>query len=375
MQFAKVFVERGVRDHPQTAKILTALGSPPLHLLDKIEDVFGRAYKPYLQKRTTLNLFIGRKEGNLLKKTPAAYGASKRQRVLRSELESERNKPEERSDELSEERLQGARKRQKVQRAHYFFYHSYNCIFECEYCYLQGYFSSPDLVFFVNHDEICADIESICLSESQNEFWFHAGEFSDSLALSHITQDLPIYWETFSRLDNGYLELRTKSANIKEVLHLPPLANIVVSFSLSPKNRVREFEHKTSSLRLRLQAIKKLTECGYRIGIHFDPIIYSEHIEDEYRPLLCSLRECIDLEQLAYLSLGVVRFSKEVFRAVQKNYPCSRLLGENFMTGTDDKVSYFRPKRLFVLNRVQELCLETGIPAAKIYFCMEESVA
>ena len=28
---------------------------------------------------------------------------------------------------------------------HYYFIHSYNCLYECDYCYLQGYFHSPDL--------------------------------------------------------------------------------------------------------------------------------------------------------------------------------------------------------------------------------------
>ncbi len=332
--FHKVFVEQAVRTHPQTQKVLTALGNPPLHLLDSIDDVFGRAIKPYLQKRTTLNLFIGRKQGQLVKSTPPAYGTDTGR--------------------------------------HYFFYNSFNCVFECEYCYLQGYFNSPDLVFFVNHDEICAEIKNICAAAPEQEHWFHGGEFSDSLALSHITQDLPFYWETFATLGNGFLELRTKAVNIKELLRLPPLANIVISFSLSPQTQVATFEHKTPSLRLRLNAISKLAAHGYRIGIHLDPIIYCPDIVAAYRPLLQAVRERLSDAQLAYLSLGVVRFSREVFQRVKKNYPNSPLLAENFSCRSDGKVSYFRPQRLAILQQMRALCLEVGIPAASVYFCMEE---
>ena len=333
-RFRRVFVERAVRTHPQTEKILTALGTPPLSLIDRVEDVFGRAVKPYLQKRTTLDLFIGRKRGQLVKATPPAYGADTGQ--------------------------------------HYFFYNSFNCVFECEYCYLQGYFNSPDLVFFVNHDEVCAAIESICHAAPVQQHWFHGGEFSDSLALSHITRDLPYYWQTFGGLQNGFLELRTKAVNIRELLRLPPLTNIVISFSLAPASQVNSFEHGTPSLRLRLNAISKLAAAGYRIGIHLDPIIYRPRIVEQYRPLLQAVRERLNDTQLAYLSLGVVRFSRAVLSRVKKNYPTSPLLAENFSCRRDGKVSYFRPQRLHLLQQMRTLCCEVGIPASCVYFCMEE---
>lgn len=334
--FHRVFVERAVQTHPQTRKVLAALGNPPLRLLDSIDAVFGRAVKPYLHKRTTLNLFIGRKQGQLVKSTPPAYGTSTGR--------------------------------------HYFFYNSFNCVFECEYCYLQGYFNSPDLVVFVNHDEICAAIKNICNAAPEQEHWFHGGEFSDSLALSHITQELPYYWETFATLSNGCLELRTKAVNIKPLLRLPPLTNIVISFSLSPQTQVATFEHKTPSLRLRLNAISRLAAHGYRIGVHLDPIIYCPDIGAAYRPLLQAVRERLSDAQLAYLSLGVVRFTREVLQRVKKNYPRSPLLAENFSCRRDGKVSYFRPQRLAMLQQLHALCLASGIPAASVYFCMEDEL-
>lgn len=332
--FHKIFVERAVQTHPQTQKILTALGNPPWQLLDRIDDVFGRAVKPYLQKRTDLNLFIARKQGQLVKETPPAYGANTGR--------------------------------------HYFFYNSFNCIFECEYCYLQGYFNSPDIVFFVNHDEICAAIEKICHAAPAQTHWFHGGEFSDSLALIHITQELPFYWHSFAKLRNGFLELRSKAVNIKALLRLPPHNNIVISFSLAPAAQITTFEHKTPSLRLRLKAIERLAAHGYRIGIHLDPVIYRPQLIASYRPLLQTVRATLDDTQLAYLSLGVVRFSRSVLARVKKNYPNSSLLSENFTCRQDGKVSYFRPQRLFILQKLRTLCTEVGIPARCIYFCMEE---
>ena len=98
--FNTVFVEK---DQYQSAQeLLSKIKYRDLKVIDKIEDIWGRVKKPYLQKRTTLNLFIGRKKGQLLKEAPSAYGV-------------------------------GSEK-------HFYYIHAYNCIYECEYCYLHFYF-------------------------------------------------------------------------------------------------------------------------------------------------------------------------------------------------------------------------------------------
>ena len=181
--FNTVFVEKDQYQNAQ--ELLSKIKYRDLKVIDKIEDIWGRVKKPYLQKRTTLNLFIGRKKGQLLKEAPSAYGV-------------------------------GSEK-------HFYYIHAYNCIYECEYCYLQGYFNSPDIVLFINHQEILNEIERTI--EQYPDAWFHSGEFSDSLALSHITCELPGYHKLFERYPNAKLEIRTKSVNLKEILNLSPLPN------------------------------------------------------------------------------------------------------------------------------------------------------
>lgn len=331
--FKRIFIEKEVTNNPRTLEILRKLGKSEFEIIEKVEDVFGAVKKPYLQKRDNLNLFIGRKRGNLVKEAPDAYGLS--------------GEP------------------------HFYFIHAYNCIYECQYCYLQGYFNSPDLVFFINHEEIGMEIEKrIC--ETDNGIWFHAGEFSDSLALSHISGELPFYFDLFKKYPQANLELRTKSVNISEVLKLSPLPNIVISLSLSPQRAIAEFDLKTPSLKHRLSALSKLYQAGHPVGIHFDPIIYKEDFEFEYEDLIDRLNEAIPLNQIKYISLGVVRFTKNVFHQIKKNYPDSSLLAENFTTSFDNKVRYLRPQRLWILNTLKEKLLNKGVDEGKIYLCMEK---
>lgn len=338
MMFEKIFIEEHLENHPKVLEIKARFQNSEFKLIKKVEDVFGRVKKPYLQKRTNLNLFIGEKKGQLVKPAPPAYGLS--------------GEP------------------------HYYFVHAYNCIYECNYCYLQGYFQSPDIVIFLNHQEIGDEIKRLAEEHARNhpgeKIWFHAGEYSDSLALTHLTGELPHYFELFKNLPNAYLELRTKSVNIKELVKLEPSENIVVSFSLAPEHRTKMNDLKTPGLKARLEAIRELNELGHPIGIHFDPIIYDEKLEQSYTELIHSLSVVLPPEKIRYISIGVVRFTKNVYHQVMKNYPESDFLVDDFVKSFDNKIRYNRPTRMWILGKVKSLLVEAGIPVEKIYECMED---
>lgn len=338
MMFEKIFIEEHLENHPKVLEIKARFQNSEFKLIKKVEDVFGRVKKPYLQKRTNLNLFIGEKKGQLVKPAPPAYGLS--------------GEP------------------------HYYFVHAYNCIYECNYCYLQGYFQSPDIVIFLNHQEIGDEIKRLAEEHARNhpgeKIWFHAGEYSDSLALTHLTGELPHYFELFKNLPNAYLELRTKSVNIKELVKLEPSENIVVSFSLAPEHRTKMNDLKTPGLKARLEAIRELNELGHPIGIHFDPIIYDEKLEQSYTELIHSLSVVLPPEKIRYISIGVVRFTKNVYHQVMKNYPESDFLVDDFVKSFDNKIRYNRPTRMWILGKVKSLLVEAGVPVEKIYECMED---
>ncbi len=337
--FEVIYIEKQLLDHPRVLAILAKYPNSEVKKIEKIEDVFGRVKKPYLQKRTNLNLFLGEKKGQLVKLAPPAYGLS--------------GEP------------------------HYYFVHAYNCIYECNYCYLQGYFHSPDIVLYLNHEEIALEISRVAsLFHSQKpsqKIWFHAGEYSDSLALTSLSGELSHYFKLFKELPNCNLELRTKSINIKELLKEAPLENIITSFSLSPAHRIKLNDLKTPPLKSRLEAIKQLHLSGFPIGIHFDPIIYDDQFIESYEELADQLIEALPAESICYISLGVVRFTKEVFQKVQKHYPDSDILAQEFIRSFDNKIRYNRPMRLWMLGKIKQQLIDRGVPEERIYLCMEDS--
>lgn len=333
--FEVIYLENSLNNHPKAIEILSKYPNSEIKRVEKIEDVFGRVKKPYLQKRTNLNLFLGQKKGQLVREAPPAYGLS--------------GEP------------------------HYYFVHAYNCIYECNYCYLQGYFHSPDIVLYLNHEEIATEIKRVAAEHNGKTVWFHAGEYSDSLALTSLSGELQHYFKLFAELPQCKLELRTKSVNIKELVKEKALENIITSFSLSPAHRIKSNDLKTPPLKSRLEAISTLDRLGFPIAIHFDPIIYDDSFVESYESLADLLLEHISPDKIRYISLGVVRFTKEVYQKIQKNYPDSDLLAQDFVRSFDNKIRYSRPMRLWMLDKVKSLLVNRGIPAERIYLCMEDS--
>jgi len=332
--FNQIFVEQEFSNHPILDKIKNLSPKATFKPIDRYDNYFGKVKKPYLEKRNNLNLYVARKRGALVKEAPDAYG------------------------------LEGD--------PHYYFIHAYNCIYECEYCYLQGYFNSPDIVLFLNHEEIGNEIKNIIKQTPKDQTpWFHAGEFSDSLALTHITDEVAYLYNLFRSQPNAKLEFRTKSVNIRALEKEKASPNNIVSFSLSPSKVSKSFDLKTPSTSARLKAIKKLHELGHPIGIHLDPIIYTENIFEDYKSLMDQLQESIPISQIEYLSIGVVRFTKDVFRQLEQNYPNSSLLAQEFSKSFDSKIRYSKPMRNWILSSVKETCVNSGLDASKIYLCME----
>jgi len=329
--FKKVFIENNLKDSRAVKNILEKIKFKEIVYLNQYDDVFEKVKKPYLQKRDNLNLFLANKRGELVKEAPDAYGL-------------------------------GGEK-------HFYFIHSLNCIYECEYCYLQGYFNSPDLVWFLNHDEI---IKSINFFAKENPgSWFHAGEFSDSLALSHFTNEIPLYHTYFKNNPEVKLELRTKSSNLKALEKLAPLENFFITFSLSPEKTAKLIDKKASPLKNRLNTIEKLYHQGHRIGIHLDPIILLEDWKDSYEELIRQLSEHIPLKDISFISIGVVRFTKDVLHSFTLNYPESSIKTSSFIKSFDNKFRYPRPIRNNALRFVRQLLNHYGANDSKIYECME----
>jgi len=332
MRIDTLFLDEAVEGDSYAERILKQLEPQKIIRFTEFNSIFqGREY---LAKRTLTNVVVTKKHGELIKEAPRAYGYGSHER-------------------------------------HFYHIHAYNCVYECHYCFLQGYFKSPDLVFFVNHDEILQAITEKLIAHPRERLWLHSGEFSDSLALSHISGELPFYFDYFRKHPNAFLELRTKSSNLSVLRREKPSQNIIVSFSLSGERQAAEFDALAPSVTKRIDSLKIAMTLGYRGAIHFDPLIYANNWKDDFENTVNYLCSRINPSEIVYVSLGVVRFSKAVFQAIKVHYPESNLLARHYIVGEDQKVRYVKPFRMAVLEAAKEILKKHGFSEEQIYFCME----
>ena len=137
----------------------------------------------------------------------------------------------------------------------FYFSHMLNCIYDCNYCFLQGMFNSAYFVIFINFEDFNSEIKRI-LSTSNQKTCFFSGYDCDSLAVDKITGFIDFFVKKFKKYENGILEIRSKSTKIDSLLKFSPSTNIIPAFSLNSEKTIAIHERNTPKLQNRLNAIK-----------------------------------------------------------------------------------------------------------------------
>lgn len=245
-----------------------------------------------------------------------------------------------------------------------------NCPMDCSYCILQSYIeNNPYLTIYANIDEIATEASLFFAKQKDKKFRVGTGELSDSLALDHITGFSRKLIEYFAPHKHVSLELKTKTVNIDHLLKLKDVGSTVISWSLNPQNLIDSEENGTAPLRERLNAAKKAIDAGFRVGFHFDPIIYSADWEDNYKEVALQLVDEFPHEKIAWISLGTLRFPKEMKEVATRRFPKSKIFYQELLP-VNGKVRYFRPIREQIYKRMFEWLspLRGNTP---VYLCME----
>ena len=198
------------------------------------------------------------------------------------------------------------------------------------------------------------------------------GEFSDSLMLDHITEYSLSIIEFFNKHKDALFEFKTKSSNVGTVLKAKHSGNIVVSWSLNPQKTIDKNEFFTASLSERLGSAKKCSLAGYKIGFHFDPVIYFKGWEREYERTIDLLFSSIKPGNIAWISIGTFRFKPELKPIIENRFPDNEILDEELLPGYDNKLRYPYGLR-YNMYKFLLSAFERYSKKIPIYLCMEET--
>lgn len=247
-----------------------------------------------------------------------------------------------------------------------------NCPFDCSYCILQGYVNQPSLRVFVNLKENLEKIEATIKQYPEKIFRIGTGEFTDSLALNGLTGWSDILVPFFSFHKNAFLELKTKTDQIDELLNeQESRGQVIVSWSLNGPE-IATFEEKGApSIKKRLIAASKCQEKGYALGFHFDPLIEFEGWEENYLKTIDLMNKYIDPDGILWISLGCLRFMPHLKEIIKKRHPRTKILDGEFIKGFDGKMRYFKPIRIKMYRFIADNLKKWKGDNRGIYLCME----
>ncbi|MGZ4959450.1 MAG: spore photoproduct lyase family protein [Methylomonas sp.] len=252
-------------------------------------------------------------------------------------------------------------------RRNYYFSHMLNCLYDCRYCFLQGMYQSANYVLFVNYEDFQKQIREVCLETPDQDVYFFSGYDCDSLALEPVTGFAESFLPLFAELPNAWLELRTKSTQIRSLLSREAVPRCVVAFSMSPGAVAEKVEARAPSIAKRLEAAAKLQQQGWQIGLRFDPLIYQHNYREVYRELFEQVFSVIDADLLHSVSLGVFRLPEQYFKKIHRLYPDERLFASPLQTAAG-MVSYRAELERAMMADCTDMLLEY-IPQDKFFPC------
>ena len=226
---------------------------------------------------------------------------------------------------------------------------------------------SPELLQLANIE----DFFEVFSAYKRKGMRLGTGEFTDSLALDKITQYSVQLIQFFRKHEEVTFEFKTKSAEIDNLLKQEHGGNIVVSWSLNPQTIIEKNEYFTPSLEERLTAAARCAQAGYKVGFHFDPVIYFFGWQNEYEQLVDKLFQKIDPKQIAWISLGTFRFRPGLKPVIERRFPQNTILDEELIPGYDNKLRYTSAIRYSIYEKMLEMLFKHS-RRLNVYLCMEE---
>ncbi len=326
----KIYVEREALNYNLTDKILKKFPEKEIIIIDKVKEL-KRNWKEYIETIGKNELFLVKESFDVFKPCPCS--------------------------------------KNMVSCGYFIFNLGFGCPFDCSYCYLQHYTNFPGIIFQVNIEEILNKLDIILNKVKSKVLRIGTGEFTDSLAYDDISEYSKYIVPFFAEREH-ILELKTKSTKIGNLLDLNHNNRTVVSWSLNTPYIIEKEELFTPSLEERLKAAKEVIKAGYKVGFHYDPIVFYENWEKDYKETIDKMFDYAK-DNILWISLGTLRFHRDLKVIIERRFPNNVILdGDLFIDNYDKKMRYSSKLREYMLKRIYNY-IKSKDKKVVVYICME----
>ncbi len=244
------------------------------------------------------------------------------------------------------------------------------CNLDCSYCILQGYLNTPLITLYTNLDDMFDELDRTLSRHGKQFYRIGTGELSDSLTFDDFTELSADLVRFFAHRNNAIIELKSKNTHIDHFIDLEHNRRTVVSWSLNAEPIARCEESLAPSIEDRLRAAREVQQAGFWLGFHFDPMIEHEGWKETYRETVDTLFRMVDPAQIAWISLGALRYPPGLDDIIRRRHPDSRIVLGEFVSGVDKKYRYFKPIRIEMFEHMVRWIRQVSGDVF-VYLCME----
>ncbi|MDE0576435.1 MAG: hypothetical protein OSB39_05785 [Opitutales bacterium] len=286
-----IYVEHGATDYATTKRILERFPRSEIIFIDDYKDFFNRRNQNFEAQKLSPKLILAKKKSDYI--------------------------------------YDGSQFVQEGDETDYFYTAlMLNCLYDCSYCYLQGMFSSANLVLFANLDDYFTSVINF-LSErddSHKQILLSISHDCDLLAFEKVS-GVCREWIRFLEDHPGFdIEIRTKSANFSAIQDLTPTDRVLLAWTLSPPIVEERYEKGVPSTRLRLDNALLAASSGWPIRICFDPVIPVDGWREAYSSLVEQTFRKFPMKQLRDVTVGTFRMNGDYFRRMAQARPSEELV-------------------------------------------------
>lgn len=325
LPLSHIYVEKDIKDNPLTEFILNKYHKANVIEINHYKDVFSRQRQNIVNQRKSQALILARKEGELV------YKGS----PMCQDFDNEN-----------------------------FYYTSctMNCIFDCEYCYLKGMYPTSNIVVFVNIEDIFEEVSKLC---KDRKIYLCVSYDTDLIALDNLTNYIGKWVEFVSGEPNLTIEIRTKSHRKDIYDKLIPNSRVIFAYTMSPEEVINEYEHKTASLKDRIDAADYAISKGFTVRLCFDPMIYCKDFKTQYENMVNMVFNRISCQKIRDISVGSFRISSDYLKVMRHKMPDSAIC--QFPFETVDGICTFPSKIKMQMEEHLIGCLTKYIDESKIF--------
>ncbi|MPM72440.1 Spore photoproduct lyase [bioreactor metagenome] len=215
-------------------------------------------------------------------------------------------------------------------------YTSSGCTAMCLYCYLVcNYNKCAYLRLFVNREQMLDGLIKKAAAAPTLQT-FEIGSNSDLVLENTVTGNLPYTIERFAKEGRGHITFPTKFNLVDPLLTLDHREKTIFRMSINPQEIVNRVELGTSPLQARIEALNKMADAGYPVGMLIAPVILLPDWKRYYRDLFARLADELSekVKKTGFIEIILMTYSY-VQNAINTDaFPGAvQLLDREIMTG------------------------------------------